>query len=171
MHRRAGLVIMVMLGAACSSTRTASTAGTPESGGLVEAGSSTGGAKRCSRADSLTLPNVYRDCEVDHQAKPRGNLGILGWQPPPNGLRSCYTTSVRYVVDETGVPMQGTVEVTQTNDGEHARAVAASVPSWRFTPAMKDSVAVKQWVETRHQIMAVVRVPGRVAPPPRRPLC
>jgi hypothetical protein len=123
-----------------------------------------------SSADSVYLAGqlLYRDCSVNVRAE----LLNPDMTPDfsPSGDRSCYSATVQFVVDSTGTPERGTARVVSSNSTEFADALLRVVPQWRYRPARKDGVPVRQIV---HEKLAVslVAVPAGSSPsasgPPR----
>jgi len=82
---------------------------------------------------------------------------------------TCYSADLEFVVDSTGRPETSTARVVRANDSNYAQAVLATVPSWRYEPASRDGMPVRQIV-TSHQAAAQVVVSAPAgSPPPVRP--
>jgi hypothetical protein len=98
--------------------------------------------------DSLWLVAgpVYRECEVDVPARPRDPYL---YQPnfTPFGSQSCYDAQVRFVVDTSGAVEPGTVRIVSSNSPQMTNSLLRSVPGWRYRPAVKNGVRVRQAVE------------------------
>ena len=108
-----------------------------------------------SRADSVYLAGhpLYRDCSVNVRAELLNPDMTPDFQP--SGDQSCYSATVQFVVDSTGTPERGTARVVSKNSTEFADALLRVVPQWRYHPARKDGVPVRQIV---HEKLAVSRV-------------
>jgi TonB-like protein len=136
------------------------------------------GQKSCelARADSVYLEGgpVYRDCAVDRRAKLLGSLPVpnLELVTPPTGTPACWTAEIQFVVDSAGEPELMTVRVLRTSDPSFADAVIATLPQWKYQPAVKDGVAVRQIVRQRRglSVQRTSARPGDVRPGPA-PLC
>jgi hypothetical protein len=113
---------------------------------------------------------VYRDCAVDRQAKQTNNDVHPDWRPSSQAPRNgCYFAELEFVVDAAGKPERGTASVVRTNDQTFADAWLTTVPSWRFEPAVRGGVPVRQIVDSRKTAMtSVVLVPAG-GPLPTRP--
>jgi len=113
---------------------------------------------------------VYRDCAVDRQAKQTNTDLRPDWRPsaaaPRNG---CYFAELEFVVDAAGKPERGTASIVRTNDPTFADAWLATVPSWRFEPAVRGGTPVRQIVDSRKTVMTSVVVVPAGAPVPSRP--
>lgn len=118
------------------------------------------GATRCqlTASDSVYLADgpVYRDCAVDRKAKISGrrNVDFTSAHVPTLGRR-CYTVEVEFVVWPAGVPEAETARIVSSNDKVLERAVLASFPSWRYQPARREGMPVRQIVKERLALMAV----------------
>lgn len=95
------------------------------------------------------------------------------YRDPPPGGKACYTTRIEFVVDTAGRPEPATTRVMRTNNPAFSDAVVATLPTWRYQPARKNGVAVRQIVrEERSMAVEVVVVrPGDVPRPGRPPPC
>ena len=86
---------------------------------------------------------------------------------PRAAVRDCYNAVIAVVVDEGGSPMPQTARIVRTNDTEFAQAFLNTIPAWRFTPAQKDGMPVKQLVELGEAAMTMrVRSDRGMNPPP-----
>jgi hypothetical protein len=136
-------------------------------------GSVAGGGCYLPAADSAFLLGgpLYPLCAVQHAAQRTG--GELHPTNPPStaGERSgCFSVDIEVVVDSTGHPETQTARIVKTTDDSYGQSILALVPTWKFTPAIRDNRPVRQVFATHESVMfATVRVPagGRVAPPPR----
>lgn len=155
---RMSVALVLTAGAAlalgCGGARASAGAGLAAADGAPQAA-----RERCRVADTLdALPaGVYRACEVDQEARPRGRTNPTQWEPSFPGMKDCYSALVGFVVDAQGTPQPHTAKVIRTNDPDFARAIMDALPSWRYSPAMKDGQPVPQWMEYRNSA-AVVRV-------------
>ena len=111
----------------------------------------------------------YRDCEVDHPAKlkraPRPRFVF------PQGLQElrCAIVELEFGVDEEGRPIEATALVVNTNAPEFAQLTLRGLSDWRYEPATKGGVAVRQAVVTRvARRNDNVRVPFVVPQPDER---
>jgi len=151
--------------------------------GLVVLASSPLAAQRGRRGcpdlptDSLSSgPLVYKACQVDREAKPRGIAPRLDWSPPLNELRDggCFRAEYEFVVDTLGVPEPGTVRDVSVNNSSFGEAVKDVIPRLRYEPARLRGAPVRQTVAYK-QTVGVRRVVSSspYAPPPssRPPLC
>lgn len=116
-------------------------------------------------ADSLSSgAPVYQACQVDREAKPRGNPPRLDWSPPTSDLHdgACFRADFRFVVDTLGFPEAGTILDGSSNNATFQQAVKDGIPMMRYEPAQLNGAPVRQ-VVAYHQSVAVRRV---VAPSP-----
>jgi hypothetical protein len=109
---------------------------------------------------------LYRDCEVDRPAKVKKDA-----QPSfrfPQQLR-CAFVEMEFAVDSTGIVIDSTVRVIESNNSDFASITRRSLPRWRYEPAMKGGVAVRQVVRERvaradNRVVFVVVRPGELPP-------
>jgi hypothetical protein len=113
---------------------------------------------------------VFRECGVDRQARPRGAPPRMDFEPRPP-MRDCYSAAVAVVVDERGSTVPATAKVIRTTDPEFAVALLNAIPTWRFAPAQKDGMPVKQVVEIGRVAMPRVVRSDRPMTPPPNPTC
>lgn len=119
---------------------------------------------------------VFRDCSVDRAARFLNNGGARPDFHPTTPRSACYSADLAFVVDSTGKPEASTAQVVHANDNAFGESVLATVFSWRYQPAIRNGVPVRQIVTT-HQTVAtsVVIVPKGSAPPsgppPNAPRC
>ena len=107
---------------------------------------------------------VYHDCSVDRPAHLTASTHA-DFRTPTNST-ACYSADIEFVVDTSGRPETQTARVVRTTDQPFGQSVLASLKDWRFNPAIRDSVPVRQIV-TSHQAMQVSRVimtPGASSP-------
>jgi hypothetical protein len=121
--------------------------------------------------DSVYLAGgpVYRPCAVDRAARLRTRNVRIDFQPtPPLPTASCYSVQLEFVVAATGVPELETARLVRANNAAYGDAVLASLGQWRYEPARKDGVPVRQIVrETRSVAYRVVAVgSAQVTRPP-----
>jgi hypothetical protein len=112
-----------------------------------------------------SLGQVYRDCDVDREATRIANgahIDLVGVTARP-----CMSVDLEFVVDENGRAIPAPVVIVRTTSRDFGDAVAASVPSWRYTPAQKDGNPVRQLVKTHEMVQTrtvVVRSNSPVPP-------
>lgn len=82
---------------------------------------------------------------------------------------ACYSADLLFVVDSAGRPESSTVQVVRTTDRAFADAVVETVPLWRYEPAIRSGVRVRQIVTTHQAIASVVVAVPAGSPPPSRP--
>ena len=141
----------------------------------VACASSTTGGRRAAcqltASDSAYASGrpLYRSCNVDREARFISD-GRARPDFNPSTMRStCYSVDLEFVVDSTGKPETATAKIARDNDRGFAEAVLATITSWRYEPALRNGVPVRQIV-TSHQSMAtMVVVAPAGSPPPVRP--
>ena len=114
-------------------------------------------------ADSQYLMGgpVYRECAVDQRARTRGRAVYPETFEPrmPMGPGTkCYTADLEFVVDTTGTPELATAQVVRTNHPEYADAVLATLSRWRYRPARRGGVPVRQIVRQKREMAVQVVV-------------
>ena len=121
---------------------------------------------------------VYRDCAVDRQATLTNANLHPDWTPPTTGRNTCYSVELEFVVNETGRIERETATVLRSNDRSFADAWLTTLGEWRFEPAMRAGVRVRQIATAKRSAQTrVVVVSGPVGagrPPsgtPRPPNC
>ena len=82
---------------------------------------------------------------------------------------TCYSVDLQFVVDSTGRPETSTAKIVRSNDSGYGEAVLATVASWRYEPAMRNGVHVRQIVTSHQSAAAIVAVRPAGSPPPVRP--
>ncbi len=114
---------------------------------------------------------VFRDCGVDRAARFLSTGGAKPDFRPATPTRSaCYSADLAFVVDSTGRPETSTAQVVRANDQAFGQAVLATIGSWRYEPAIRDGISVRQIVTSHHAAStAVVAVPQGSPPPSGRP--
>jgi hypothetical protein len=130
-------------------------------------------------ADSQYLVGgpVYHDCAVDQRARLRGRAVYPDNFEPQLPLTEpgerCYRVDLQFVVDTSGAPELGTAQVVRTNHPECAEAVMATLPKWRFRPALRGGVPVRQIVREKQEmaVQVVTVVAGDVPRLGRPPRC
>jgi len=124
---------------------------------------------------TAALP-LYRDCDVDKPARPKG-------RPPRLSLTSrhagdgCIAAEFDIIVDTLGIPEPVILRADKENDSEMADAVRASLASLRFEPAKLGGRPVRQVVVYRQtafvgKVLVKLQQIGsmpRGAPPTGRP--
>ena len=123
----------------------------------------------------LRQGNVYRDCAVDRRARLLTPNVRVDYQPSsrPRAGTVCYFAHLQFVVNANGIPEISTASITRTNEQRFAEAALASLPSWRYEPALKDGEPVRQIVSER-KIMAlsvVIVGSGQAKRPPPPSAC
>jgi hypothetical protein len=133
-------------------------------------------ARSCTLApaDSVYLAHgpVYLECAVDQRARVRSRGQRPYFEPsaPLPGGEACFSVEIQFVVDGTGLPELETARVVRTNDMAFSRAVLATLATWRYYPARKNGVPVRQIVrEKRTMAVQVVVVRSGDVPRPGRP--
>ena len=135
--------------------------------------------RRCSgtAVDSLAPgERVYRDCEVDRVAKPRGDIPRPQWTPTstPTSVPMCYRAEFEFVVDTLGVPEAATIRRLSSSDASFELAVREQIDRMRYEPAQLDGRRVRQLVVHQSKV-AVARVvsssPSGSPPRMRAPMC
>jgi len=172
-QRFLGGAIVISVLVACASGRGASSGTDLQTAEPGTQASSKEGKRKCAPVDStwrLDTP-VYRACEVDREAKPRGPLRY-DFRPSSGNTAKCFRADIEFVVDERGSPIPETARVIRATDPTFSQAVLTAMPMWRFTPANKGGALVKQLVETGLSMQTFVVVTGQPAPRrPSRPTC
>jgi len=131
------------------------------------------GAQCGLRTDDMAFAatgDVFRDCAVDRPARQSGKAIHPDWSPAP-GRYDCYFVDMTFVVDTTGKPETATARAVKTNENNFADAYLATLSQWKYEPAQRAGIKVRQ-VVTEHRAVQVQRVvveasPG--APRPTRP--
>lgn len=123
---------------------------------------------RSSDSTLMAGAPLYRECAVDtHAANLTRGQGPMA--RPAGALHDgCYSAELQFVVDTTGVPEQRTARVLTTNDQSYADAVIATLPTWRYKPALIGSTPVRQIVTEREATAIKV---GQMTDPPPSPSC
>lgn len=105
---------------------------------------------------------VYRNCDVDRQAR-QDNMGA---NPPDyTPTRACETAVFAFVVDTAGLIERLTARAVGGNSPAFAQAIAATMSRWRFRPAIKGGVAVRQVVWAPFAATRTVENPSQLRQP------
>jgi hypothetical protein len=96
---------------------------------------------------------VYRDCAVDRRARLVRHGDLSSYRPPSNV--SCLKAELEFVVDADGRPEVVTAKVISASEPAFGEALLESLPGWRYAPAQKAGVAVRQIVRERQAIAKV----------------
>ncbi len=111
---------------------------------------------------------VYRECSVDRRAR-FVQTGVAPVFRPSNPRAGCYTATLTFVVDSTGKPETATAQV-RSNDADFGQSLLAVLGRWKYEPAIKNGVPVRQIVTSEQKAATVVVVvPAGSAPPSGRP--
>jgi hypothetical protein len=101
---------------------------------------------------------VYRDCAVDRPARFTNTNVLPDWRPPTSSSNSCYSVEMEFVVDEAGRVERETATVVQASDRSFANAWMTTLGEWKFEPAVRGGVRVRQIVTMKRSAQtAVVR--------------
>lgn len=121
---------------------------------------------------------LYLECAVDTPAEvvaaPIDYVPASRPLPARPGV-TCYTAEVQFVVGMDGRPEPETVRLLRTNDSALGLALLQGVPAWRYKPARRDGMPVRQLVRERRSIALAVTVSSsrqsRPSTPRGRPAC
>jgi hypothetical protein len=146
----------------------------PLAAACASAGGAAGARGECllSAEDSVYLSGgpVFRDCAVDQAARLTTPNAPIDYRPSASarsGNRACWLAELQFVVNAAGVPEKETAKIVRTTDPGFAEAVLSSLPSWRYRPAEKEGIPVRQIVRERRAIaLAVVAVGSGQSPRP-----
>ncbi|HSA56680.1 MAG TPA: hypothetical protein VLE53_13305 [Gemmatimonadaceae bacterium] len=148
-----------------------------------------GGTRAAAACESQPADSVYqgsepawRACAVERPARLLSPGQRINWQPPGGPALSgtrCFVAQLEFVVDSAGLPEPGTARVVHSNEPGFAQAVLASLPDWRYRPALRAGVPVRQIVSERRTSALVTRIvavpagsgPPSVPPPTSPPRC
>ena len=128
-----------------------------------------------SSADSAYISGVplYRECAVDTPAQAISTR--LNYDPstrsntrPQPGI-TCHTAEVQFVVGLDGRPESETVRLVRANDTSLGQSLIQSVLGWRYSPARRGGVPVRQIVTERRAVAVSVMVTSSNSGPPSRP--
>ena len=115
-----------------------------------------------SGPDSLFLAGgpIYPTCAVDKKAKilstPRFDFQLTR---PPRGGGDCYRAEVAFAVNPDGTAERANARIVSTNDMEFGQTILETYVQQRYTPGMKDGVAVRQIQhETMKMAVSIVAV-------------
>ena len=118
---------------------------------------------------------AFRACAVERPARLLNASREINWQPPSGSTQPgtrCFVTQLEFVVDTTGIPEPGTARIVSSNEPGFAQAVLAGLPDWRYRPALRSGVPVRQIVTERRTTALVTRlvaVPAGSGPPAAPP--
>ncbi len=88
---------------------------------------------------------VYQSCDVDVPAQIVSETRIdrrsLGCED--------YSATVRFVIDATGAPEPSTITAVEYTSAAFGDALVDAVRQWRFRPAQKGGMAVRQVTQVR----------------------
>lgn len=125
---------------------------------------------RAQDSTYATSAAVYRDCAVDRKAELattniRPDLGNVPMRPG-----SCRSAEFEFVVNPAGTIELPTIHPLRSTDKEFGDAVLATLPQFRYRPAIIDKTPVRQIVTYKAQV-AVTRVvvAGGSTPPSSLP--
>ena len=96
---------------------------------------------------------VYRACGVERPAQRISDVAPAVARPNP---RECYSAQIEFVVGPDGVPEAGTARTLKSSSTEFAHAVLATLPRWRYEPALLNGVPVRQIVTEEQGMQGVV---------------
>lgn len=120
-----------------------------------------------------TRAPVYRECAVDRKARLL-TTDIRTDFRSNTPRTTCYYADLEFVVDTTGRPEMGTAQTVRTNDQAFADAVFATLNRWKYEPALRGGVPVRQIVSTHKTLSAIVSVvvvpAGSPPPTPGKPI-
>ncbi len=112
---------------------------------------------------------IHRDCDVDQPAK------LIDAPRPAVKLQQdpiCVFTELEFAVDEEGRPIAATARSKRGNSRKFTELTLKSLPDWRYSPAIKNGIAVRQVVKARvarenEKLLTVTLMrPGDRPPPP-----
>ena len=110
--------------------------------------------------------SLYRDCDVDRPAKlKRSTRPVFN---STEGVR-CAIVELEFAVDEEGRAIEATAVILSANVPEFGERTLRSLADWRYEPARKGGVAVRQVVRERvarknERAAFVVTQPGERRP-------
>lgn len=168
-------MLLIVLLAACSSRNAGSSdagAGAAEES-AIEQGSASSCIVSSSEAVYMGEAPVYRDCGVDRKARLSKNVPV-DFRPAitartPTQSDMCLVAEVEFIVDPEGVPERESIGLVRATDSAFGSAVLGTVSRWRYAPAIKDGIAVRQLVRERRSMP--VRAAARASSPGSRPHC
>jgi outer membrane biosynthesis protein TonB len=151
--------------------------------GLAIAIAACASAPRTSRATACALTTtdsvylkrgaVYRDCGVDQRVQPLDHSARPDFHPDVSRSfrEACYTATIQFVVDETGIPEIEDARIVHSNSPAFTDAALRAIAQWRYRPALLNGVAVRQITTEKLGISAVVVTApaGETPRPPVRP--
>lgn len=159
--RMIALTGLVMIGAACAS-----------------------GGGRSARRAACVLPAkdsvfarsgpVFQDCGVDRVARRMPTRAHADFRPTAR-TNACYAADVEFVVDTAGKPEVDAARLVRSTDPAYGESVLALVSQWKYEPALRDGMRVRQIVTERERMtvqVVVVRAGSTPnLPSPVRPPC
>ena len=116
---------------------------------------------------------LYPECAVERKAARLPLTMHPDFRPsaPPRNA-TCFSSDIELVVDSLGRPEVATARIVRTNDQAWADAVLATVPTWKFVPAIRENRPVRQIYKAHEQAAVItIAVPagGTPIPPRQRP--
>ncbi len=111
---------------------------------------------------------LFRECSVDRPARFVKSSVVPMFRPSTMESR-CYTATLTFVVDSTGKPETATAQV-RSNDFDFGQSWLAILGQWRYEPAIRNGIPVRQIVTSQQKAATVVvAVPAGSPPPSGRP--
>lgn len=122
---------------------------------------------------TTTGPNtIYRSCDVDRAAKLTKSVRPAFDPDTEHPVPQCVRAEVEFVVGVDGIPETSGAHVVSGNSTVLADAVIAALPGFRYTPAVRDGLPVRQWARFKWSIsVSVISSGSAAADPGRAPLC
>jgi hypothetical protein len=163
---------MVIIVAGCAAKH----ASEPAATGARAAGDAHSRRHACDRSDqdstSVAHAPLFLACAVDKPARLREQLLRSDFNPQLYD-RACYSATLSVVVDASGMPEPGTVRIIRYTNRAFADATLATVPGFRFEPAVRAGTHVRQIVEwsTSLTVRRVGPSESPLQPMPGRPPC
>lgn len=110
---------------------------------------------------------VFRECAVQRVAQLASNESHPNFRPS-SPRNTCFFADLEFVVDSAGRPETATARVLRANDDKFGEAIVATLPEWKFDPALREGKPVRQIVDF-HKTMAVMVVVVPAGQPITRP--
>lgn len=133
---------------------------------LLAAGCAGKGARPCEPVApeivALAGQPVYAHCEVDREARPKGQPAVR-YIPSSTRMQRCGYSDILLVIGPDGAVLPQTIKVVRSNDRDLSNFHMEAVRAARFEPAMKGGVAVAQ-IDTLKAGYAVVTSTGTSPP-------
>lgn len=101
---------------------------------------------------------LFKDCQVDQVAKAIDTRLELPSSPMASPDPRCYRAEVQFVVGADGIPERDTIRLMSGGGDFLANAVLASVPNWKYRPAVLHGNPVRQLIRERRMLETRVRV-------------